>query len=359
MAESSARYRLTDVVAQARRPDPETREVAKALFTEHLDLAAIRKALGQPLPASETHPPEQPAPAGPEDATETAPPSKRRKARRSPGPRRHCSGRQPPPRRRGGPRAEAGPGLGRHRDDARPRHRRLGLARAPAAETLAPPQAPVVLVPMPSPGETALPVVPVAAPPRRNRVGPRPPALPLPRSKVSLCRRKHPCASSPKIAARELVASPAHTASAGLRQRQRPRAVQREPPGTVPTGHRRTIARGQGQASPSASPPRRSARELLAPAVHRPCRPSPPPLSCHRRPKRSPLCLELAQNPRPRPRRAIRSLSPPRPSRANSSPPAPFRLRRPSPAPASQRPRAERSPRCHDRTWSSRPKPYP
>ena len=56
MAESSARHRLADAVASARRPEPKTHEVAQALFDEHLDLAAIRKALGQPLRAPDTHP---------------------------------------------------------------------------------------------------------------------------------------------------------------------------------------------------------------------------------------------------------------------------------------------------------------
>ena len=60
MAESSARHRLADAVASARRPEPEPREVAQALFDEHLDLAAIRKALGQPLRAPDTHPPSWP-----------------------------------------------------------------------------------------------------------------------------------------------------------------------------------------------------------------------------------------------------------------------------------------------------------
>jgi hypothetical protein len=48
---AEARNRIGEALGQSRPPDPAPREVARALFHEHLDLAAIRKALGQPSPA--------------------------------------------------------------------------------------------------------------------------------------------------------------------------------------------------------------------------------------------------------------------------------------------------------------------
>ena len=49
---AEARNRIGEALGQSRPPDPAPREVARALFHEHLDLAAIRKALGQPSPAN-------------------------------------------------------------------------------------------------------------------------------------------------------------------------------------------------------------------------------------------------------------------------------------------------------------------
>jgi hypothetical protein len=59
---AEARNRIGEALGQSRPPDPAPREVARALFHEHLDLAAIRKALGQPSPANLPRP-RPPAPA--------------------------------------------------------------------------------------------------------------------------------------------------------------------------------------------------------------------------------------------------------------------------------------------------------
>ncbi len=60
MAEAAGRNRLGEAVARAQPRPAEAREVASALFDEHLDLAAIRKALGQPRPLPATAGPERP-----------------------------------------------------------------------------------------------------------------------------------------------------------------------------------------------------------------------------------------------------------------------------------------------------------
>jgi hypothetical protein len=49
---AEARNRIGETVGRSRPAETAPREVARALFHEHLDLAAIRKALGQPSPAN-------------------------------------------------------------------------------------------------------------------------------------------------------------------------------------------------------------------------------------------------------------------------------------------------------------------
>lgn len=49
---AEARNRIGEALGQSRPAETAPREVARALFHEHLDLAAIRKALGQPSPAN-------------------------------------------------------------------------------------------------------------------------------------------------------------------------------------------------------------------------------------------------------------------------------------------------------------------
>ena len=51
MTVAEVRNRIGEAVVRSRPADPPQHEIATALFNEHLDLAAIRKALGQPRAA--------------------------------------------------------------------------------------------------------------------------------------------------------------------------------------------------------------------------------------------------------------------------------------------------------------------